>query len=151
MKQKNCETNQVREKCDNSGTVQLEDDTKRSGTEVSDQLEADNRIDVFWPLDNQFYSRTVRQIDSNGYHVLMYNDGDVDTLILMGELWRQIRGQTTSNVLRASLNISLTSNEQYILSDMMDTFGNKAFSKQHAREFDQYAIVNAHREENSHL
>lgn len=41
----------------------------------------------------------------------------------------------------------LESNEQKVLSDMVEAFGNKPFPRNHVQAFDQSAMVNSYRKE----
>lgn len=43
-------------------------------------LGSGDQISVFWPLQNQYFSRTVASICNNGQHVTQYDEDDVETL-----------------------------------------------------------------------
>lgn len=51
------------------------------------------RVQVFWPLDAQFYPGTIAQNGLNGGTSVKvnYDDGDTEVLMLSNEIWREAR------------------------------------------------------------
>lgn len=44
-------------------------------------------ISEYWPLENQYYIRTLNAIN-DGKHIYMYDDDDVETLNLDSDTWK---------------------------------------------------------------
>lgn len=70
---------------------------------------AGDRISVYWPLDEQYYSGTVDAIQPNGLHTIKYDDNDVETLDLSKDTWRN---ETSVFSMASKFVKTLASNEQ---------------------------------------
>lgn len=68
-----------------------------SHVRVGDELE------VWWPLDNAYYSGVVGAVLPAGRHRVCYADGDVEELVLAAEQWR-FRGAAAERVTAALLH-----------------------------------------------
>lgn len=58
-----------------------------TGPSVSLQKLVD-RLEVFWPLNDQYYSGVVSSFTEDGQHFIGYGDGDLETLDISNEKWR---------------------------------------------------------------
>lgn len=105
-----------------------------------------DRVEIFWTMDNMYYPGTVSQITESGEHVINYDDDDVETLTLSNETWRFKPSQSSLNAALGNF-CTLPSDEQRILKEIMDVFGNKPFMGHQAQGFEQFPIVNAYRKE----
>lgn len=47
-----------------------------------------DELEIWWPLDRQYYRGTIAAALSEGYHRVEYDDGDVERLYLPAEQWR---------------------------------------------------------------
>ena len=76
------------------------------------QPQVGDTIEVFWPLDMNYYQGTVTDISDSGYHTVSYDDGDTEALLINNENWRfaQTAESNTITTLPA-----LESNEQQSL------------------------------------
>ena len=72
-----------------------------------------------------YYPGTVSEINVNGGHVISYDDGDTESLIMSNETWRF--RSSVANESTVSAILTICSNEQEILSKILDTFGKKLF------------------------
>lgn len=75
------------------------------------QTDVKDQIDKYWPLEDQFYSGTVKLITDEGQHIINYDYGHSETLQIVDETWRSIA------TLAANLTIlpSVRSNSSYVL------------------------------------
>lgn len=107
-----------------------------------------DRISVYWPLDDQYYSGTVNSIDPNGSHVIHYDDDEIETLNLSNESWKFV---STNSVVASTtaFNRVLESNEQEVLGDIFESFGNRSFLRYQAQSFDQAVLYNSYKKEES--
>lgn len=103
------------------------------------------RVEVFWPAGNAYYPVVASEITTNGKHVIKYDNDDVETLTMSTEIWRY---QSGPSALAGQLT-ALTSIEERVLKELMKVFGKKPFLLQHAHEFEQFPISNAHAAEES--
>lgn len=81
-----------------------------------------DRIEVYWPTDNQFYPGTVNSA-SDGKHTVNYDDCDIENLTMTNDT-----GQYASSAVVRPLYYStpnFTSTMTSLLSDMKDFFGNR--------------------------
>lgn len=79
-----------------------------------------DRFEVYWPLMDQFYSGTVKNITDN-HDTVNYNDGDVETLQLQQEIW--LLPDMLSS-LSDYFGSKLVSNEQEVIRGIMDAISN---------------------------
>lgn len=75
-----------------------------------------DRIEVFWPIDDQLYPCTVGSITDDRLHVINYDYGDNETLSFKDENWRS-EDTITVNM------TTLKSNIHAVLQDMLSVFG----------------------------
>lgn len=102
-----------------------------------------DRIEILWPLDNCFYPGVVSSVENNVHHI-NYEDGDAESLKLEDEEWRFGATLSSSSVFTGH---SLISNEQHVLSLMLETLGNKSFMRHHAQGFQQAVLYKAYQEQ----
>ena len=103
-----------------------------------------DRISIFWPIDNRYYTGTVQSVESDGIRVVHYDDDDVEKLNLSTENWKY---DATVSASTSGFSNTLQSNEQEVLSDMLSALGNRSFLRHQAQAFDQSVIVNAYNKE----
>jgi hypothetical protein len=67
---------------------------KKNALAALDMIQIGTRLDVFWPLDNQYYSATVVSQGSNATQVsLLYDDGDTEWIDLTEHDFKLLPGQ----------------------------------------------------------
>ena len=108
--------------------------------------QAGDCVDVFWPLDNSYYSGTFQSIDEDGRHNIEYDDGEDEVLDMTDGTWRFSTGNTTSSSVSAQSS-QFSSIEPVVLQEMQNHFGNKSFMRHQAQGFPQFALVNAYNAE----
>lgn len=76
--------------------------SKQGGSETMDLINC--RINIWWPMDKQFYSGVVKSYDpEKEKHVVLYDDGDVEVLNLNKEKWEFVdSGQKAKKRSKAS-------------------------------------------------
>lgn len=99
-----------------------------------------DHIEVFWPADNAYYPGIVAEIQDDGRHVILYDDADVEIINLANEQWRY----ANTALAHVGRFVTLPSNEQRVLAELMKTFGNKPFMFHHAQGFEQSPLVKAY-------
>ena len=72
-----------------------------------------DRISIFWPIDNRYYTGTVQSVESDGIRVVHYDDDDVEKLNLSTENWKYdatVSASTSgfSNTLQSNEPVSYT-------------------------------------------
>lgn len=100
-------------------------------------------IEVYWPLDDQYYPGTIGNIDEGKYTV-NYDDGEVEILDMQEEIWKYQEGNGST---MATSNLRITSNEQDVLNSMQNIFGNKPFLKYQCQGFEMHPLYNAYKKE----
>jgi len=101
------------------------------------------KIEVYWPLEAQFYPGTVNSIEDDKV-VVHYDDGDTETLEMEKENWRY--PHITSN--RASLdNFEMKSSEAEVLKQYHRVFGYKDFMAYQAQGLPDFPLHNAYHHE----
>ena len=88
---------------------------------------------MYWTLENQYFPGTVNSIESNGFRVIQYDDNDIETLNLNDEKW-DFELPTTLNSAYSGFSTALKSNEEEVLSDMVEALGNRPFLRHHAQD-----------------
>lgn len=99
-----------------------------------------DHVEVFWPTDNAYYPGVITELTSDGKHVVLYDEADVETLNFDSEQWRF---DSSQNANIGSITV-LPSSEQSILMQMFNVFGNRTFMKHHIQAFDQHDVENAY-------
>ena len=74
-------------------------------------------------------------------HSINYDDGDQETLNLNNGTWRPPDRSSSSSVYAGP---KIQSNEQDVLTDIMDAVGNKSFMKQHVEGYQQPVFIMAY-------
>lgn len=102
-------------------------------------------IEVFWPLDNQYYNGTVENISDNNVFTINYDDGEVENIPDMSkENWRFSSSAMLHEISATNLVVS---NESEILNQLLDFFGNKPFLRYRAQGFPTFPLLNAYNSE----
>lgn len=93
-----------------------------------------DRVEVFWPDDNQYYSDSESDVQDDGKCLITYDDDDTETLNMDHETWRFEQ----SSLQASSLQIQkvLKSNEQEVIRSMTDSLGQRPFMWHHAQGFE---------------
>lgn len=84
----------------------------------------------------------MESIITSGEHLIKYDDDESETLNLNDEEW----GYEQPSNLQAAFGsvITLQSNEQEVLSDMLEVFGNSSYMRHHTQAFDQAPLINSY-------
>ena len=128
-------------------TFDTEDDESLTRTpEIGDY------IDVYWPLDEQYYTGKISSISTEGEHNIDYTDGDKECLSLKNETWKFTADETLqSNNLNLTTH-SLTSNAEAVISSYLQVFGQRPFMKFQAQGLPLYPLINSYQlEEDSFI
>lgn len=103
------------------------------------------RVQVYWPLDNTYYSGEIKSINEKGLCTVRYDDEEEEHLDMSNETWRYEQAAQS-----ASENITtLESNDQVILAEMLEVLGQRPFLYHHAQSFEQAVMVKAYQREES--
>lgn len=114
-------------------------------------LKRGDQVEVFWPLDDTFYSGTVKHMHNNGEITVLYDDGGRERLNMDNEKWNYSANQAT-----ASSGISRPDeNPEYAIEDiepreldrMFQYFGNKPFLRFQSQGFHQFILSSAYKNE----
>ena len=92
-------------------------------------------------MDVKYYTGEVKEVLQDGRHVIEYDESDKETLNLDNENWKFLHSLESNAI---ELLATLPSNEQEILSEMMDVLGQKPFLFHHAQGFDQSVMLKAY-------
>ncbi|XP_073010567.1 sister chromatid cohesion protein PDS5 homolog C-like isoform X1 [Typha latifolia] len=77
---------------------QMEEISASAQSEDLDDCLIGSKIKVWWPDDKKFYEGVVKAFNPiTKKHKVVYNDGDVETLLLKKERWELIEGSTSKN------------------------------------------------------
>lgn len=117
-------------------------DSDFTATEPNTSPEVGDRIDVFWPLDNQYYSGIVSSYDDDGKATINYDDSEIETLDMSKETWKL---SAASSAL--SMKIDSNTLEQQVLKLYQSLFQNKTFMRHQAQSLEQFPIINAYKAE----
>ena len=99
-----------------------------------------DRVEIFWPIDNAFYKGSVSELTPDGKHVIVYDDEDVETIMMSEENWKY---ESSAHAELGNFT-TLPSDEQRVLREIMSVFGNKSFLRHQAQGFEQFPLVNAY-------
>ncbi len=138
--------------------------TKNENQSYDDQFDNDDAIvpvvgdtiDVWWPLDKQFYRGTISEYFPDDLsHSVKYDDGDVERLKLHGETWRPAAipesnaGNTPMHVNEIQLQpgTELTSKEKEDVQLYFDRFQGKEFLLNQAQALPTHVTRNAYMRE----
>ena len=110
-----------------------------------------DRIQVFWPLDNAYYSGEVINVNDDGNYMVLYDDEETETVKITDEQWRYEADVPQENLGTDTLQggalevvKTLTSNHQEVIQSMMDKLGQRPFMYHHAQGFDQSAMIKSY-------
>ena len=114
-----------------------------------------DKIEVLWPAESTYFLGVVAEVTDNNQHVIVYDDGDMETLTMDEQEWRfndshnENENDTGSTLQSSTVSHlpTLKSTEQTELQLLFDHFGNRPFLISHAQGFSQAAIINAYRTE----
>jgi len=115
------------------------------------QLEVGSNVEVYWPIEKQFYPGVVNSFDEeSGKHLINYLDGDTEDLNLSDEIWKLIPpGRNAVSANQATLQIinELDSLEPKAIQTFFKVFKFKEFLFHHAQGLPQFILQNAYRSE----
>ena len=119
-----------------------------------------DHVEVLWPADSTYFPGVITEITANNEHVIVYDDGDIETLNMSIEEWRfndiandndvNTESQNENSTLQSSTVSHLPTlqrNEKSDLQSLFDHFGNRPFLTSHAQRFPQAAIINSYKRE----
>lgn len=143
-----CDDKNTSDAMDNSSKINEGEDEAPSNFGENDNAvlpDVGDSIEVFWPIDNQYYIGTVAEISDENVYTVHYDDSDIEHLPDMSkENWRF----SSSAMLQAmSASTSVTSTEEETLNKMLDHFGNKPFLRYRAQGFPSFPLLNAYKAE----
>lgn len=119
---------------------------------IKPALEKGDQVEVFWSLDDMFYSGMVKTIHKNGEITILYDDGVKERLDMEKEKWNYSRNTTTANSGAMSDGKDRSEHEvtdiaHLELNRMFQFFGNKPFLKFQAQGFEQFLLQAAYKDE----
>lgn len=82
-----------------------------------------DRVKIFWPIDNAYYKVSVSELMIDGKHVIVYEDEDVDTLIMCEVNYRY----ESSTHAELGNFTKLPSDRQRFLLEIISVVGNQSF------------------------
>jgi len=104
-----------------------------------------DNLEIYWPLEKQYYPGTVVSIDADTEKFnIDYDDGDKETLDLTNQVWRY----QGSEALHGNI-AELRSNETEDLQKYYDFFAHKEFMAHQAEGLPRYLLWNAYNDEES--
>lgn len=90
---------------------------------------------VFWPIGYKFYPRAMHTVEHDCRLHIQYNNGDVEGLDIIKELWKfNTAVRATSSLMNNYLQA--TSIENTVLKALLELFANKALQRHHAQGSD---------------
>ena len=105
------------------------------------ELKIGDKIEVYWPLDDQYYPGSVSEYaEATGKHRIAYDDGQVENLKMDEENWRIL---TTNQV--TIPDIASIHNEA--LQQYFKTFAHKEFMLHQVEGLPPHPVWNAYQEE----
>lgn len=110
---------------ENSNTSAVDDIFPQSEvvpTQETDLPAVEDWVETFWPIDNGFYKGSVSELTTDGKHVIVYDDEDIESLLISDENWRY----ESSAQAEIGNFTTLPSDEQRVLRELMHVFGNKS-------------------------
>lgn len=113
----------------------------KAPTEISHNPKIGDKIEVFWPLDNEYFPGVIAE-EQNGSQTVVYDDGGIETLDFGRETWCYASSAKLLSICASS--IKLNSDAPMVLSSMFNFFGNKPFLRHQAQAFPAYILLNAY-------
>lgn len=98
---------------------------------------------MLWPLEDQYYTGTVRYINDEGSIQVHYDAGEVENINMSAETWNFSRNILSANNAKIG-SLELASSEPASLQKLLDQFGKKSFLKHQAQGFPQFTLSNAY-------
>ena len=106
-------------------------------------LNIGGKIEVYWPLDIEYYPGTVTTYDgATGFHGINYDDGDHESLDMDKETWRVLQSSRSNCV-------DLSSVHKEALEAYYKSFAHKEFMIHQAEGLPPHPVWNAYKEEES--
>lgn len=105
-----------------------------------------DRVELYCPLEGQYYSSEVTEVHDDGACVIEYDDADVETLNISKEMWRY-KPNNTFHSNAGTFERTLQSPEGSFLKETLTVFGNRPFMLHHAQGFEQFPLVKTYRRE----
>lgn len=134
-----------------NGVEQNAQQTVAEATSCAPKLhQAEHRLEIFWPTENQYYYCTVKYVDQNRVDVVLYGDEEAEAVNLRKEAWHLLNEQSIINALISNIIVALGRNEQELLCDMRDVIGLNRFLCHCAPDFDQLRNAHGKEEESFH-
>lgn len=117
--------------------------TEEVGPFISPLPSIGDKLEIYWPLENQYYPGHVASIDGETQMFnINYDDGDQETVNLSDEVWRfQGPDAVHGNI------AELQSNEVEDLQKYYSFFGHKEFMSHQAEGLPRYLLWNAYNDE----
>lgn len=94
------------------------------------------RVEVFWPIDNNFYAGEFISGTFDGICIVHYDDDDQKTLNVIEEAWLFESTFSASFIQMIKTLKTLESNEKDIINSMMEQLGQRPFMCCHTQGFD---------------
>lgn len=107
-------------------------------------------VQVYWPLDNKYYSGKVDSYNSStGEHHVLYDDGEKEDLNFKNEVWKPSNSNDplSANEVLLTPGTELSSVEKETVESYYDVFGSKEFLLHHAQGLPSHVTVNAYKKE----
>ena len=123
-----------------------EDDDDTTNTEPEElgttrDLCVGDEIEVYWPLDNKFYTGSITEYNENtGKLIIAYDDGQNENLNMKHETWRIL------NTNQVSIS-DITSINNEALKEYFQTFPHKEFMMHQAQGLLPHPVWNAYNDE----
>lgn len=93
-------------------------------------------IEVLWPPENTHFPGIVESVNGEKYSIL-HDDGDLEVFSLAEQVWRSFTSLSSAII----PGMKIKSIEQVILSNILETFGNKSSLQHYAQRFLQAIVV----------
>ena len=144
---------EVDEEEQNSNTTALIDATDmdiadEGPFETDTDLKVGAAIEVYWPLEEEFFPGTVSAYDAfNKIHTVSYNDGDVEELDMSKEDWRYTSTALEANNIEVSPCSELSRTEKESVEMFYKVFEHKEFSLTAAQGLPSHTTENAYKKE----
>lgn len=108
-----------------------------------------DEIIVYWSDDDTYYPATVQSIEDD-QKTIHYDEGDVEKQSMQSEIWIY-RNYHNNELVENPSSLQVVSNEDQVLQDFVELFGNKAILKHESQGFQQFPLLNTHEKEEEHF
>lgn len=109
--------------------------------ELSHNPAVGDKVEMFWPHDNEFYPGIIAE-EQSGSQTVVYNAGSIETLNFGNETCRYASSAKLLSINASS--IKLNGGAPTILSCMFNFFVNEPFLHHQAQAFPVYIVLNAY-------